>query len=175
MCILVLRKFLSSCKKQQVSGTVIITKCAPTYAYIYGWGRDWILKTSRRKPLVWFRYVDDVFFIWTHDKEHLETLLQELNSFKPDLKYNYESNEKEISFLDLNVTLNEGKITTDLYNKSTDTDRHQYLHFKSSHPYHPMRSIVYSQGLRDKRICSEKEDFLKHRRKMKLCFPVKLS
>ena len=36
---------------QAVSGTVIGTKCVPTYACIhmddiYGWGRDWVLKNS---------------------------------------------------------------------------------------------------------------------------------
>ena len=66
------------------------------------------------------------------------------------------------------MKLNEVKISTDLYIKSTD--RHQYLHFTSSHPNHTKRSIVYSQGLRVKRICSEKEDFLKHMREMKLWF-----
>ena len=29
---------------------------------------------------------------------------------------------------------------------------------------------MYSQGIRSKRICSGKEDFLKHIREMKLCF-----
>ena len=126
------------------------------------------LKTQERTTLVWFRYINEIFFIWTHGKGHLETFLQELNNFNPDLKFTYESNEKEIPFLDLKVKLNEGKISTDLYIKSTD--RHQYLHFTSSHPNHTKRSIVYSQGLRVKRICSEKEDFLKHMREMKLWF-----
>ena len=106
------------------------------------------LKTQERTPLVWFRYTDDNFFIWIHGKEHLETFLQELNNFNPDLKFTYESNEKEIPFLNLKVKLNEGKIITDLYIKSTD--RHQYLHCTSSHPYHTTRSIVYSQGKGDK-------------------------
>ena len=97
-----------------------------------------------------------------------KAFLQELNNFDPDLKFIYHSNKKEIPFLDLKVKLNEGKISTDLYIKSTD--RHQYLHFTSSHPNHTKRSIVYSQGLRVKRICSEKEDFLKHMREMKLWF-----
>ena len=66
------------------------------------------------------------------------------------------------------MKLNEVKISTDFYIKSTD--RHQYLHFTLSHPNHTKRSIVYSQGLRVKRICSEKEDFLKHMREMKLWF-----
>ena len=53
-------------------------------------------------------------------KYHLEKYLQELNNFNPDLKFTYESNEKEIPFLDLKVKLNEGKISTDLYIKPTD-------------------------------------------------------
>ena len=64
--------------------------------------------------------------------------------------------------------MSEGKINTDLYIKSTG--RHQYLNFTSSHPNHTKRSIVHSQGLRVKRICSKKEDFLKHMREMKLWF-----
>ena len=79
------------------------------------------------------------------------------------MKFTYESNEKEIPFLDLKVNLNEGKISTDLYIKSTD--RHHYLHFTSSPPNHIKRSIVHSQRLRVKTIYSEKEDFLKHMRR----------
>ena len=109
-----------------------------------------------------------IYIKWTHGKEHLQTFLQELNNFNPDLKFTYEPIEKEIPFLDIKVKLNEGKISTDLYIKSTD--RHQYLHFTSSHPNHTKRSIVYSQGLRVKRICSENEDFLRHIREMKLWF-----
>ena len=127
------------------------------------------LKTQERTPLVWFRYIDDIFFIWAPGKEHLETFLQELNNFNPDLKFTYESNEKEIPFLDLKVKLNEGKISTDFYIKSTD--RHQYLYFTSSYPNHTKRSVVYSQGLRVKRICSEKEDFLKYMREIKRGYP----
>ena len=148
--------------KQQVSGTTIGTKCAPTYACIcMDEVETEFLKTQERTPLVWFRYID-VFHL------HLETFLQELNNLNPDLKITYESNEKEIPFLDLKVKLNENKISTDLYIKSTE--RHQYLHFTSAHPNHTKRSIVYSLELRVKRLCSEKQDFLKHMREIKLWF-----
>ena len=46
-----------------------------------------------------------------------------------------------------------------------------YIKITSSHPNHTKGSIVYSQGLRVKRICSEKKkDFLKHMREIKLWF-----
>ena len=57
------------------------------------------------------------------------------------------------------------KISTDLYVKPTD--RHQFLHYTSSHPDHTKCSIVFGQTLRVSRICSEKSDFLKHLEKMK--------
>ena len=103
------------------------------------------VKAQERTPLVWFRYTDDILFIWNHGKEHLETFLQELRNINPDLKFTEESNEKEISVLDLKVKLNEDKISTDLYIKSTD--RHQYLHFTSSHPNHSKRSNSIQSGV----------------------------
>ena len=56
----------------------------------------------------------------------------------------------------------------DLYIK--ETDRHQYLHYSSSHPNHTKRSIVFRQALKMKRICSEEEDFKTHIGEMKLWF-----
>ena len=38
------------------------------------------------------------------------------------------------------------------------TDRHQYLHFTSSHANHTKRSIVYSQAPGESRICSRECD-----------------
>ena len=50
------------------------------------------------------------------------------------------------------------------------TDRHQYLHFMSSHANHTKRFIVYSQALRVSRICSRDCDFCKHISEMKTWF-----
>ena len=41
------------------------------------------------------------------------------------------------------------------------TDRHSYLHYKSNHPIHLKHSIIFSQFLRYKRICSDHRDFTK--------------
>ena len=75
------------------------------------------------------------------------------------------------SFLELNVRLSDGIISTDLYVKATD--RHHFLHYTLSHPDQSKRSIVFSQALRVSRICSEKSDLLKHFEKMKSWFLVR--
>ena len=35
-------------------------------------------ETQEMKPLVWFQYIDDVSFIWTHEQEKLDSFLEEL-------------------------------------------------------------------------------------------------
>ena len=49
--------------KQQISGTAIGTKFAPPYACIFmDQVESEFLKTQQHQPLVWFRYIDDIFF-----------------------------------------------------------------------------------------------------------------
>ena len=50
------------------------------------------------------------------------------------------------------------------------TDRHQYLHYLSAHPYHTKKSVVFSQTLRISRLCSSGKDFENHREEMKSWF-----
>ena len=76
--------------------------------------------------------------------------------------------EKNVIFLDLDVKILGRKIVAELNIKATD--RHQYLHYTSSHPYHTKRSIVYSQALRDSKICSFENDFIRYRNEMKSWF-----
>ena len=79
-------------------------------------------------------------FFWTHGKEKLSSFLEDLNKFHPNIKFSREVNKESIHFLDLNVRLSGGNISTDLYVKTTD--RHQFLH-TSSYPDHIKCSIVF--------------------------------
>ena len=60
-----------------------------------------------------------------------------------------------IAFLDVNVSLNNGKIETNLYTEPTD--KHQHLLFLSCHPRHTKKAIPFSLALRLCRICSTEE------------------
>ena len=59
-------------------------------------------------------------------------------------------------------------ITKSVYIKPTD--RHQYLHYRSSHPGHIKGSNVYSQTLWASHLCSFKEDFVDHYEEIKTWF-----
>ena len=68
--------------KQQISGTAIGTKFAPPYACILmDQVESEFLKTQTHQPLVWFRYIDDIFSIWIHGQDKLEQFLDDLNKF----------------------------------------------------------------------------------------------
>ena len=103
------------------------------------------LKSQEIKPWLWKRFIDDIFFIWTDTEENLDKFLEDLNKFRPDLRFIYEKSRDNIDFLDVVIKIKEGKITTNLFCKPTDG--HQYLHYDSCHAEHIKRSIVFSQTL----------------------------
>ena len=61
--------------KQQVSGRAICTKFTPPYAcfFMHKFETNF-LETKQLQSLVWFRHMDDIFFIWTHGAEELNIL-----------------------------------------------------------------------------------------------------
>ena len=64
------------------------------------------------QPLVWFRYINDIFFIWTHDKDKLVKFLDDLNSFNNNIKFTHESSKENVIFLDLIVKFSKARLTT---------------------------------------------------------------
>ena len=64
-------------------------------------------------------------------------IFDDFNKFHPNLRFTYEYSRKNVTFLGLNAKFIDLKIFTDLHIKATD--RHQYLHYTSSHSYHTKR------------------------------------
>ena len=107
--------------KNQISGTAIGTKFAPPYACIF---MDYIerefLKNEEIQPWIWFRYIDDIFFIWTASEKELDKFLNRLNTFHPNLRFTRERSRERLNFLDVIVKIQQGELVTDLYYKSTE-------------------------------------------------------
>ena len=76
---------------RQVRGTAFGTKFAPSYAilFIADLGEK-ILNAFEKKPMIWWRYIDDIIFIWKNEEKYLEKLLNKLNSFHPTKKFTAE-------------------------------------------------------------------------------------
>ena len=72
------------------------------------------LEAEDIKPWVWFRYIDDIFFIWTEGENKLESFLQCLNTFHPNLKL---TKEKSKTSTNVVVRINCDKFEADLYSK----------------------------------------------------------
>ena len=133
--------------------------------YMGEWEKNLLSKT-KMDPQAYFRYVDDVWGIWLHGEQSLKEFHDLANSIHPrikvDLRYAYD----KIEFLDTLTKIENGFITTRLYEKPTD--RHLYLHGKSDHPRSVKKSIPYGLAIRAKRIRQrwnmlEKEKKIKER------------
>lgn len=150
----------------QINGTAMGTKMAPTYANIFmaSLETEFIQKRCP-KPILYKRFLDDIFFIWNNDEASLKEFISEINSLHPSIKLTYQISTESINFLDVTLMLDQGSVSTTLYRKPTD--RQQYLHFYSSHPRHCKTSIPYSQAHRYRRICSGRDDFEKHAEELK--------
>ena len=144
----------------QIQGTAMGTKMAPSYACLFmGILEQKILAQATDKPELWIRFIDDILVIWLHGQEKWDEFLEHLNSFHQSIKFVSSDSDKSVPFLDINLTIENGRIETDLYSKPTDC--HQYLSWNSCHPHGTKKSIPYSQALRLRRICSKQKDFLK--------------
>ena len=147
----------------QVHGTAMGTRMAPSFACLFmGDLEERMLSEAPCRPWIWWRYIDDVFFIWTRDGSSLNAFFDHINSFHRTIKFTWETSLKQTHFLDVTVRKDLNTLTTDLYSKPTDT--HQYLHASSCHPRHCKTGIAYSQALRLRRICSNESDFRRHTR-----------
>ncbi|PIK36940.1 hypothetical protein BSL78_26226 [Apostichopus japonicus] len=137
------------------------TRMAPSFACLFMSSlEECMLSTAPCRPLIWWRYIDDIFFIWTSDEDSLLTFINHINSFHSTIKFTSDYSHQQVNFLDVTVRKEHGSLSTDLYTKPTDT--HQYLHSSSCHPRHCKSGIAYSQALRLRHICSNNSSFIRH-------------
>ena len=66
----------------------------------------------------WWRYLDDCFLIWDTRFDSSENLLSILQGLHRSIKFTAEESKIEISFLDINIIIEDNKVVTDLYHKT---------------------------------------------------------
>ena len=133
------------------------TKMAPQYANIFMANlEESFLQNTHNKPLIYLRYIDDIFLLWTHGEEKLLQFYKDFNSEDPDIHVTMNHSTEEVNFLDTTIRLKNNTLQTSLYKKPTNSQT--YLHPTSSHPPHIFASIIFSQALCYKGISSDKEE-----------------
>ena len=124
-----------TCFFKKTRGAAIETKMAPPYIIIFmGDLEGRILKDCNFKPLVWWRNIDDILFLWQHGKEKLKEFLDILNCYHPSFKFNSKYSRERIDFLGVELIKEGNQLLTGIFVKSTDN--HQYLHATSCHVCH---------------------------------------
>ena len=111
-----------------------------------------LLPTLSLRPIMWARYVDDIFAIWPHDRAEFPAFLDALNALSPSIKFKVEwETDGVLPFLDANVHRSADRYTFSVYRKPMHSG--MYVHFFSYHPLSVKKSVVSSLFLRALRIC----------------------
>ena len=62
-----------------------------------------MLASFPHKPLVYFRYIDDIFMIWTEGEDTLNQFFNHCNSLNPSIQFEQTISNTNIPFLDVNI------------------------------------------------------------------------
>ena len=144
----------------QTLGTAMGTRLAPSYASLFmGKLEKEFLNSCDLQPILWLRFLDDIFMIWDDSEEQLLSFLDKLNQWHETINFTYSYSKTEAVFLDVKLKKSDaGILKTKVYEK--DTNVHQYIEFSSCIPLSCKKGIPFSQAKRYRRITSN-DDFLK--------------
>ena len=54
------------------------------------------LESYEKKPMTWWRYTDDIFFLWEHGEEPLKVFIEQINMFHSTTKFTAEYSKEEV-------------------------------------------------------------------------------
>lgn len=148
----------------QICGTAMGKSYAPSLADLYLEEFDSRAHQYHTVPVLYLRFLDDVFFIWTGSEEQLVQFGVYLNGLIDGITVTLSWSQHSVDFLDTTVykhplpgEANTVELRTRVFFKPTDT--HQLLHKRSFHPRHTCLGVLKSQMLRFKRIASSRDDY----------------
>ena len=124
-----------------------------------------IINQSPYKPLIWKRYIDDIFSLWNINKQAINNFTELANSFHPTVKFVAEISDTEIRFLDTCVYKGDRfkkHSILDVRTHFKPTETFQYTHFDSCHPPGIRKGFIKGEALSLLRTNSSKAKFDEH-------------
>jgi len=155
----------------QTQGTAMGTPAAPLYSILtFGYHENTVIIPTFQSNLIYYkRFIDDIFGVWLSDTNNTITqsstqdntwsnFKNSLNQFG-SLRWNIETPTTSTTFLDLSLTLKDGRITTTTYQKPLNL--YLYIPPLSAHPPSCLKGLVTSEIYRYWIQNTEEADFIR--------------
>ena len=144
---------------KQLKGVAMGTPVAPTLANLFmaKVEADAITSWQGTQPLIWLRFVDDIFIIMESTQEELHRFISHCNSRMGAIKYTAEVSSNCVDFLDLTIFKGPryqevGILDIKPFAKAIDP--HSYLHYSSAHHCSIKKGVVRGEFIRTLRRSS---------------------
>ncbi|CAF2061701.1 unnamed protein product [Rotaria magnacalcarata] len=151
---------------KQTTGGAMGSSLTLTLANIFmsAWQKK-IVEEQTKTGEFYGRYIDDIFMTWNRSKEELRKLLDDANTWHPNIKLDYKIGYS-LPFLDVQLTNNNGILLTSVYHKPAAEPC--ITPFTSDHPRHVFANTIKNFLERATRYSSTFEAFNYERRNIKL-------
>ncbi|CAF1683791.1 unnamed protein product, partial [Rotaria magnacalcarata] len=151
---------------KQTTGGAMGSSLTLTLANIFmaKWQKN-IVEEQTKTGEYYGRYIDDIFMTWNRSEEELIKLLDDLNTWHPNIKLDYKIGNS-LPFLDVQLTNKNGILSTSVYHKPSAEP--YVTPFISDHPRHVFSNIIKTSIERAIRYSSTFEAFNYERRYIKL-------
>ena len=138
---------------RQISGCAMGTPLAPPYANLVVHHADLATRTEYSHHIALLtRYIDDYFGIWVGSEQQFNDFSAKMNAIHPRIKLIFTDLSHTTSFLDVSISLTNGRISTRLFRKAMN--RYLYLPTSSQHPRATLNGWIKGEGIRIARTCS---------------------
>ena len=117
-----------------------------------------ILSQSVTKPLIWKRFIDDVFSLWDVNREKTTMFIELANKHHPTIQFTAEISDTETTFLDTKVYKGERfkkEAVPDVRTHFKPTETFQYTQYSSCHPPGVKKGFIKGEALR---LLTEKKE-----------------
>ena len=116
----------------------------------------------------WGRYIDNILTLFMGNEEKCREAFDLFNTLYPGkIKVTWEYSEENIVFLNIEIFINREKKIIETKYFVKPTNQRLFLNYRSNHPEHVFKSVVYSMALLGKLVNSRDEwniDYLRELR-----------
>ena len=157
---------------RQKMGLAMGNRVAPIVAIIFMHCLETKIWTEcgTARPACWYRYIDDIFCLWPHGIVPLMAFHNKINSIHPTIKFTVECSPTTLPFLNVRINLVDNVLETGWYRKPTKAPI--LLNYHSAHPASQKISLIGSQLISVRRLCSTQSAFSSAQADLKHLFTV---